>query len=102
MPRTLRVLLIEDSEFDAMLLTRMLRKGGYDLQDERIETADELQEALKRPWDVVIADYNLPQFSAPDALEIIQKAPTGRHKRRRGRGAETTAQRGPFCFTPLG
>lgn len=74
MPRTLRVLLIEDSEFDAMLLTRILRKGGYEVEDERIETADELEQALKRPWDVVIADYNLPQFSAPDALEIIQKA----------------------------
>lgn len=76
MPRPLRVLLIEDSEFDATLLLRMLVKGGYDVYHERIESAPELEEALSRPWDLVIADYNLPQFSAPDALEMIKK--TGR------------------------
>lgn len=76
MGQPLRVLLIEDSDFDATLLIRMLGKGGYDLQHERVETAEQLRAALQRDWDVVIADYNLPQFSAPDALEIVQK--TGR------------------------
>jgi PAS domain S-box-containing protein len=72
MPRPLRVLLIEDSEFDALLLLRALEKAGYDLHHERIETAVELREALRKPWDMVIADYNLPQFSAPEALEMIK------------------------------
>ena len=76
MGQPLRVLLIEDSDFDATLLIRMLGKGGYNLQHERVETADQLQKALERDWDLVIADYNLPQFSAPDALEIVKK--TGR------------------------
>lgn len=72
----LRVLLIEDSDFDATLLIRMLGKGGYNLQHERVETAEQLRNALQNDWDLVIADYNLPQFSAPDALEIVKK--TGR------------------------
>jgi sigma-B regulation protein RsbU (phosphoserine phosphatase) len=76
MGQPLRVLLIEDSDFDATLLIRMLGKGGYKLQHERVETAEQLQNALQRDWDLVIADYNLPQFSAPDALEIVKK--TGR------------------------
>jgi sigma-B regulation protein RsbU (phosphoserine phosphatase) len=75
-PQPLRVLLIEDSEFDATLLYRLLSKAGYELYHERIETAAEMHEALNRPWDLVIADYNLPQFSAPDALEILKS--TGR------------------------
>ena len=76
MGQPLRVLLIEDSDFDATLLIRMLGKGGYKLQHERVETAEQLQNALHREWDLVIADYNLPQFSAPDALEIVKQ--TGR------------------------
>ncbi len=73
-PRPLRILLIEDSEFDATLLLRLLAKAGYDLYHERVETAEQLSDALNRPWDLIIADYNLPQFSAPDALEMIKTA----------------------------
>lgn len=76
MGQPLRVLLIEDSDFDATLLVRMLGKGGYNLHHERVETADQLKAALQNDWDLIIADYNLPQFSAPDALEIVKK--TGR------------------------
>jgi sigma-B regulation protein RsbU (phosphoserine phosphatase) len=72
----LRVLLIEDSDFDATLLVRILGKGGYELEHERVETAKELAKALERDWDLIIADYNLPQFSAPDALEMVKN--TGR------------------------
>src|SRR5436190_16996872 len=75
-PQPLRVLLIEDSEFDATLLLRLLAKAGYELYHERIETAEQLNDAMNRPWDLIIADYNLPQFSAPDALEMIKA--TGR------------------------
>jgi phosphoserine phosphatase RsbU/P len=76
MPKALRVLLIEDSDFDATLLLRILQKGGYALHYQRVESGDELKEALKREWDLVIADYNLPQFSAPEALEMVKN--TGR------------------------
>ena len=74
MGQPLRVLLIEDSDFDATLLIRMLGKGGYDLHYERVETAEQLHNALAHEWDLVIADYNLPQFSAPDALEIVKQS----------------------------
>lgn len=76
MGKPLRALLIEDSEFDATLILRLLGKGGYALEHRRVETAADLRDALRSEWDLVIADYNLPQFSAPDALEIIKS--TGR------------------------
>lgn len=69
-------MLIEDSEFDATLLLRNFTKAGYELDHKRIETGEELKSALEEKWDLVIADYNLPRFSAPDALEMIKA--TGR------------------------
>jgi sigma-B regulation protein RsbU (phosphoserine phosphatase) len=72
MARKLRVLLVEDSDFDAELLLRLLGRGGYEVYHERVETAEEFREALQHEWHLVIADYNLPQFSAPEALQIVK------------------------------
>ncbi len=69
----LRVLLIEDSEDDAALLLRELRRGGYEPAWERVETATALGAALVRhDWDLITCDYVMPQFSAPAALRLIQ------------------------------
>ena len=74
MPEPLRVLIVEDSEDDAALLVRELRRGGWAPRFERVETAEEMRAALDRePWDLVVADYALPQFSAPAALAIIRE-----------------------------
>lgn len=54
----LRVLVVEDSEDDTILLLRELRRGGYDPVHERVDTAGALNAALDRQaWDVIIADY---------------------------------------------
>lgn len=69
----LRLLLAEDSEDDALLLIRLLRQSGYNLTWERVETAEAMRAALQnRVWDIVIADYSMPQFSGMDALVILQ------------------------------
>src|SRR4051812_35896579 len=72
MPGPLRVLMIEDSDFDSDLLLAMLERGGYHVTPTRVETAEGLRKALEQPWDIVIADYNLPQFDALAALEIVK------------------------------
>lgn len=70
----LHVLLVEDSEDDAFLLLRELKKGGYDVEHERVETEARMRKALKdKRWDIIIADYNLPRFSAPAALKLIHE-----------------------------
>jgi PAS domain S-box-containing protein len=73
---TLRVLLIEDYEEDALLLERFLTRAGYPVQARRVETANQLREALNDPGsiDLVLADYTLPSFGARDALAIIQQS----------------------------
>ncbi|MHB2016879.1 MAG: two-component system sensor histidine kinase NtrB [Candidatus Xenobia bacterium] len=72
--RSLRVLVIEDCEEDAVLLLRELKRGGYALSTQRVENAGELRTALsEKTWDIVIADYSLPQFDAPSALRVLSE-----------------------------
>jgi len=73
--KNLRVLIVEDSEGDALLLLRELRKGGYETLFERVETAEAMKNALgNEKWDLVISDYVLPRFSGIDALEIYKES----------------------------
>jgi len=69
----LKVLLVEDSEDDATLLLRALRKGGFTPDWQRVETAADMSAALEsRPWDVILCDFNLPAFSAPQAIDLLK------------------------------
>ena len=68
-PKRVRVLVVEDSPADAELLIHQLESGGYEVAATRVETADAMRSALKTDaWDVVISDYSLPRFSAPEAM----------------------------------
>lgn len=68
----LRILLIEDSEDDATLLVREVRKCGREVETLRVETASAMQEALARQeWDLILSDYALPRFSGLNALELL-------------------------------
>ncbi|BAZ18083.1 multi-sensor hybrid histidine kinase [Calothrix sp. NIES-4071] len=69
----LRILIVEDSEDDTLLTLRELRRGGYRLDYVRVDTSVAMESALdQQPWDIVIADYSMPAFSAPEALKILQ------------------------------
>ena len=71
--KLLRALIIEDSEEDAQLLLRELRRGGYDVEFERVESTEAMQSALtQRTWDLILSDFSMPQFSAPKALEVLK------------------------------
>ena len=69
----IRLLILEDSEDDALLAVEELRRNGYNPEFTRIQTRDELEDALAEPWDAILADYSLPSFSGLDALEIVRK-----------------------------
>lgn len=71
----LRVLVVEDSADDTALLLRELRRGGYEPYSEQVETPEAMRQALVDGgrWDVVIADHEMPGFSAPAALGILQE-----------------------------
>jgi two-component system, OmpR family, sensor histidine kinase VicK len=74
MSKPLRVLAVDDSEDDALLLIRELRRGGHKLDFQRVDTPQAMSLALaKDPWDLVISDYTMPGFSGLDALELLKK-----------------------------
>jgi PAS domain S-box-containing protein len=69
----LQVLLIEDSEDDAVLLELQLERAGYTPACRRVDTRDALTAALQtQKWDLVIADYVMPRFSGLEALALVK------------------------------
>ncbi len=74
MNQALRVLLIEDSPDDALLLLRELNRGQYHTTHDRVDTADALTIALDRqPWDLILSDYSMPQFNGVAALHLVRE-----------------------------
>jgi len=72
--RPLRILIVEDSEDDTQLLLHELRRGGYDPTHERVESAATMDRALARQqWDMVIADYSIPNFNSTAALALLKE-----------------------------
>jgi diguanylate cyclase (GGDEF)-like protein len=75
MKKALRLLLVEDSDLDAAHLLLELKRGGFDVTVTRVETREEFENALyERNSDVIISDYHLPRFGAPEALAIHRQA----------------------------
>ena len=75
MNNPLRVLIVEDSEDDTLLMVRELQRGGYAPTFERVETPEAMKASLeKQSWDVIIADYTMPHFSAPAALKLLKES----------------------------
>ncbi len=73
MAKVLKVLSIEDSADDALLIQYELDHSGYDIHIRRIEDASALAAALDdEEWDLILSDYSLPHFNAPSALKLIQ------------------------------
>ena len=78
MSTPLRLLIVDDSENDALLIERELAKNGYDLYCERVYTPETLQSALAATeWDIVISDFIMPRFSGLDALRMVKEGGYG-------------------------
>jgi signal transduction histidine kinase len=73
MTTPLRVLIVEDSEDDAELLLRELRRNGFEPMWERVETPETMKAALEQPWDAIVSDWAMPHFSAQAALAALQE-----------------------------
>jgi PAS domain S-box-containing protein len=72
MSKPLSLLIVEDREPDAALLVRELRRGGYDLTYQRVDTQAAMVAAVNgKPWDIVLADYSLPKFDVHSALAAL-------------------------------
>ena len=72
MAEPLRVLLVEDSADDALLLEREIRRGDFDVALTRVENEAQFLSAMSQPWDVVVSDYVMPRFTALGALRHLR------------------------------
>ncbi|HEY8671747.1 MAG TPA: response regulator, partial [Terriglobales bacterium] len=69
----LRILVIEDNPTDANLVLGELRRAGFEVTSDLVENRQEVSDHLdKNTYDIVLADYNLPQFRGMEAVQIIR------------------------------
>src|SRR5579871_5767833 len=73
MTNTLHILLLEDQPYDAELTLFTLREAGFEPVWRRVETEADYLDALNGEFDVIVADYSLPQFDAPHALQVLRE-----------------------------
>jgi PAS domain S-box-containing protein len=74
MGKPIRVLIVDDSEDDALLLVRQLRNTGFDASFERVDTAEAMNAALdKLTWDLVLSDFMMPGFGGLEAVELLRQ-----------------------------
>jgi PAS domain S-box-containing protein len=75
MKPVLRILAIEDSEDDAFLVIRQIKKGGYVVEYDLVDTIEKMKEALtKKTWDIILSDYKMNNFNGLDALKILKES----------------------------
>jgi PAS domain S-box-containing protein len=74
MTQRLRVLVVEDSEEDAILLLHALSRGGYEVVHAMVNNPAAMRAALERQdWDVIVSDHAMPHFSAAGALALVKE-----------------------------
>jgi len=75
MATILKILVVEDSEDDALLVLHQIKKGGYDINSARVDTPEKMKAALKeKTWDIILSDYQMPHFSGLDALALYKES----------------------------
>jgi PAS domain S-box-containing protein/putative nucleotidyltransferase with HDIG domain len=73
MDKPIRVLIVDDSEDDGLLLVRNLKNGGFSPSYEQVDTAEAMSKALdEQTWDVILCDNSMPTFDAASALELYK------------------------------
>ena len=68
------ILIVDDSEDDAVLLLRELKKNGMNIYSQRVDSDIQLRNVMQSgDWDLVISDHNLPGYSSTEALQTIRE-----------------------------
>jgi len=73
MKKEIKILIVEDSPDDLLLILREFKQAGYEVLHERVYTAEALKQALTKDWDVIISDFRMPSLNGLEALEIVKK-----------------------------
>ena len=74
MKKTLRILIIEDSEGDTLFLVRRLERSGFTPTWKRVDTIESLRTALaEETWDIAFSDYSMPGLRIRDVLALVKE-----------------------------
>ena len=70
----LKILNVEDNPLDSELIIRALERGKLAAEIFRVKTPESFQEKLHTVLpDLILADYSLPRFSGPAALQYTRQ-----------------------------
>jgi signal transduction histidine kinase len=70
----LHILHVEDSDMDAELIAQAVRKGGFSVTTAVVQTEAAFEQQLRAHTpDIVLADYNLPQWKGVEAVEVLRR-----------------------------
>ncbi len=73
MTNFLRVLILEDQPADAELMVHELRRAGYDPDWHRVESEADFVAALAPEPELILSDYNLPDWDGVRALRLVRE-----------------------------
>ncbi|MBV1920115.1 MAG: EAL domain-containing protein [Pseudomonadales bacterium] len=74
MDNDLQILIIDDSDDDAFLISRTLTRGGLKANYKHVKNEAELRESLAYHWDAVVSDHNMPALSSPEVIQIAKES----------------------------
>jgi len=73
MKTPLRILHLEDDPKDAELVRETLEAEGFTPEIMVVQTKADYLAQLDRDWEIILADYSLPQFDGVQALELFKE-----------------------------
>ncbi len=74
-PETIRILVVEDSEDDFLLLVRQVRRALPRAELLRVDNAPDMRAALAAQLpDLIICDHSLPGFDSEGALRLLRES----------------------------
>jgi light-regulated signal transduction histidine kinase (bacteriophytochrome) len=65
---------VEDNPADIELELLTLRKDGFEVSSDVVQTAEEFTSRIRTAtYDLILADYNLPQWRGTETLDILRR-----------------------------
>ena len=71
---SIKILFIDDSMNDILLMVHEIKKNGFNIEWKKVERESEMTIELENSkWDLIIIDYNIPNLNGISALKILKK-----------------------------